>query len=150
MDHPKDTFVAMLAMLTAKMVEQDEKVQSLTMQIADRDDQIDDLRDRMDRKERDYSHSLKGWKEKYYEEHNRAMGLQTELNLALRTDPKVDEKAAAFMSEKGCNYTMDYMGDTVPDRIRCIKELRTITAWGLKEAKDYVEAWFNKREAKSA
>ncbi len=49
-------------------------------------------------------------------------------------DPSIRSKADAFMAAHPEMHDM-----TV--RINCIKEVRQLTGWGLKETKDYVEAY---------
>lgn len=49
-------------------------------------------------------------------------------------DPSIKGKADAFMASHPELHDMTH-------RIACIKEVRSLTGWGLKEAKDYVEAY---------
>ncbi len=80
---------------------------------------------------------------------------QLEEELHLRRYPNeaaVKEAAHNYMQETGQHLVYTYVeasafGNNLgkPNRIAMIKGIREVTRWGLKESKDYVDAWLTSR-----
>lgn len=71
----------------------------------------------------------------------RAFKAESELRLfkAAFTDNK--DKAAAYMMEKGQYIYQKEPHNTKLDNVHNIKTVRELTGWGLKDSKDFCEAW---------
>jgi hypothetical protein len=137
----KDPFVIMVGLLNSK-------IQELADQLDASRTLLDDARHERGRTE-DLEHDLrsaKGEAEYYRKQFNQTCedheklrvsnnALQMELYKYRANDPSIIDRAQAFMLKEGGSLMQQ------GQKIQCIKEIRTITSWGLKEAKDYVEAW---------
>ncbi len=103
-------------------------------------DEINRLQDRLyeqERKVRDYDRMVED-RDYYMNALSKAnQELQTalaELRQYKVSDPGIKGKADTFMADNPHLHDMSC-------RISCIKEVRQLTGWGLKETKDYVEAY---------
>lgn len=69
------------------------------------------------------------------------------LNLKIRSglaqDPVMRQIASDYMRNEGQYLRHAFSPETVPqlNKIGCIKAVREKTGWGLKDSKDFVEAW---------
>jgi predicted RNase H-like nuclease (RuvC/YqgF family) len=130
-----DPFVTMLAILNSKIQAQADRISFL-------EDEHADLEMRFQSKCEDYAADLAGSRQeietlrgdlRWYKSH--ADLLQRELDKIRLNDPEVKEKLATFMKEKGETLLHD------GQKIECIKQIRILTGFGLKEAKDFVEQY---------
>lgn len=68
--------------------------------------------------------------------------LENQLRAFRTQDPAIRQKAADYMATTGHTLRSTYPGcEHQFDKIGCIKVVREITGFGLKDAKDFVENW---------
>lgn len=176
MHFPKpDTFVIMCAAMSEKMVEQQNTILDLTTHLAGHHEQMDDmqhtitdLRTQLEEKyhlqdqvyelqatvralrpRAERCDELKNSYDTLYAEVRklRAEKLRGELNLPLQATP--EEAANAYMLLHGVKqYDLPYEpgSPVLGGKIQCIKVIREVTEWGLKESKDFVEAYMARHE----
>jgi predicted nucleic acid-binding Zn-ribbon protein len=141
-----DDFCTMLDVLNRKLQEKNEEVSSLRDRFADLDDKLIDkgaeicrLKDDKQRlqdevitlRNRCGDYNANETDNRWYrDQYNR---LTAELAAYREKDPEIPTKANEFMQKIGIGLMRQGL------KIQCIKEVRSITHWGLKETKDYVE-----------
>lgn len=173
MHFPKpDTFVIMCAAMSEKMVEQQNTILDLTTHLASHHETMDadqrtisDLRDQLEevwglreaneRQKRTISDL--SYKVEHYDslrrENERLSAEVRELKLATYKvkygGQTPEEVANNYMKVEGlqvCNRPRSPDPNVFSGKIDCIKVVREMTGWGLKEAKDFVEAYMARHE----
>lgn len=174
MHFPKpDTFVLMCAAMSEKMVEQQNHILDLTTHLAAHHEQMDadqrtitDLREQLEevwslreqvetqrrtisdlRYRSDNYENMRQENERLYVEVRK---LQTEkvrrdLNISPLATP--EEAGNTYMLLHGVEvYNRISTPEVAGGKIECIKVVRSLTGWGLKETKDFVEAYMARHE----
>lgn len=114
-----DNFVTLLAVLNDKIKDLNGRIYSME----DNSHSVRYLREDLEYARNEVERYRNLWNATYAE------------NQRLKAEsPKTQQDLESFMAEKG-----DAMIKR-NEKIACIKEVRNITGWGLKESKDYVEA----------
>lgn len=150
----QDAFVTMLALLNGKIQEQQDTISELRSDVEHKESIIDDLKEDYRILDSRYSSLLQD-REHYATSYERASRMLSEaqdrivkLEQQLRAyhvqDPALQSKAESLMVERHKEFRL---AEGAINKIGAIKEVRLITGWGLKESKDFVEAWFAKYPA---
>lgn len=121
-----DDFVSLLALLNDKIQSQAQEIKNLNDRIYRMEDDTSSVR--YLREDLEYARNEV---ERYRNLYNTTYAENQRLKLE---NPKVKEDLESYMVREGD--TLLRQGN----KIACIKEVRNLTGWGLKESKDYVEA----------
>lgn len=145
-------FDTMVRILSDRITVQSGLIENLEDQLADKRQDCDHLRDTCDslrddvrvlqadlnyaRAQLTSSHSTS------QVERDRIYNMQTELSRYRFNDPVFSGKAQEWMEKNHLPFKYEAGGW---NKIALIKEVRSITGWGLKDSKDYVEMWLEKK-----
>lgn len=156
-----DDFCTLLNLLNAKIQEQASRIETLEERenLREREDlreQVADLKEDLDnlRSDREWWVDRQTSTQSLLDEANRQMAsLREKLYQYQVKDPSIGEKAETWMREHAklpeYQHTTVSLSDpshskTEPNKIAMIKQVRELTGWGLKDAKDFVEAWLKR------
>ena len=146
---PKDSFVAVVVVLTQKLEEQEEFISDLSRQLEERYTFQDQLSERV-REMEERCDKLHAENRNLQEELRRVCNKTTSPEMSfyknayhekcdevcrLKYGKTAMEATAIYMSGKGADLLR------AGDKIQVVKEVREASGWGLKESVDYVNAY---------
>lgn len=145
-----DSFIAVIQVLSAKLSEKDSKIQHLETRVLELSNDNSDLKDRINRIDnqraddaRSYNDTISHLRTRCDELFAEVQTLRSEnqrFKLGVSKDATFEHVAKTYMLAEGVKlyHTPHNEGG---GKIQVIKHVRNLTVCGLKEAKDFVEAY---------